>query len=341
MEERRVWIDLANAPHVLVCAPIIERLRSGGWDVVLTARPHAGTVELASLRWSDVTVVGEPSPPGPLAKGSSIVRRARALARFVRSARPAVALSHGSYAQIVAARTARIPVVTMMDYEHQPANHLSFRLAHRVLVPAAFPTAALRKYGASEERVRRYDGFKEQLYLAGFAPDGRLLEKLGIAPDRVTVVFRTPPDGALYHRGVAGRFDEIVQSAVATEGVTAVLVPRNGDQGSRYASSNSVVIPPQPLDTLSLLACADAVVGGGGTMTRESALLGTPTYTVFAGELAAVDAELIRCGKLLDLRHGSAPRFAKRSLPFTPVPAEPAERILDTVLEAVRDVAAG
>ena len=31
-------------------------------------------------------------------------------------------------------------------------------------------------------------------------------------------------------------------------------------------------------------------------MTRESALLGTPTYTVFLGELAAEDAELIRLG---------------------------------------------
>ena len=37
-------------------------------------------------------------------------------------------------------------------------------------------------------------------------------------------------------------------------------------------------------------------------MNRESAILGTPTYTVFAGELAAVDAELIRQGRLRDLR---------------------------------------
>jgi|SRR5579884_48492 len=339
--ERRVWIDLANAPHVLVFAPIVDRLRSEGWEVVLTARPHAGTVELASLRWGDVTVVGEPSPAGLVAKGWSIARRARALTRFARSTCPAVALSHGSYAQILAARTARIPAVTMMDYEHQPANHLSFRLAQRVLVPAAFPAAALRRFGTKPDRVRRYEGFKEQLYLAGFTPDGSVLDKLGIAHNRVTVVFRTPPDGALYHRGLQGRFDEIVQSAATTDGVTIVLLPRNGDQGVRYASSQGVVVPPQPLDTLSLLASADAVVGGGGTMTRESALLGTPTYTVFAGELAAVDAELIRRGKLRDLRHGSAPRFEKRSSAFTPLPAEPAERILDAVLEAVDDVAAG
>ncbi len=37
-------------------------------------------------------------------------------------------------------------------------------------------------------------------------------------------------------------------------------------------------------------------------MTREAALLGTPTYTVFMAKLAAVDAELIRRGLIVDLR---------------------------------------
>ena len=48
-------------------------------------------------------------------------------------------------------------------------------------------------------------------------------------------------------------------------------------------------------------------------MNRESALLGTPTYTVFAGELAAVDAELIRLGRLRDLRDRAAGRRSRRS----------------------------
>ncbi len=48
-------------------------------------------------------------------------------------------------------------------------------------------------------------------------------------------------------------------------------------------------------------------------MNRESAILGTPTYTVFAGRLAAVDAELIRLGRMQDLRApGVQPVFAKK-----------------------------
>ena len=34
---------------------------------------------------------------------------------------------------------------------------------------------------------------------------------------------------------------------------------------------------------------ADLVIGAGGTMTREAALMGVPTFTLFAGRAPAVD----------------------------------------------------
>jgi predicted glycosyltransferase len=77
--------------------------------------------------------------------------------------------------------------------------------------------------------------------------------------------------------------------------------------------SAGAVVPEHAIDGSSLLACADVVIGAGGTMSREAALLGTPTYTVFAGRLAAVDAALIALGRLHDLRAVSeGPVWAKR-----------------------------
>ncbi len=70
----------------------------------------------------------------------------------------------------------------MMDYEHQPANHLSFRLARRVIVPQVFPQESVRRFGARSGKVVRYDGFKEELYLAGIAPEPALLVSLGLDP---------------------------------------------------------------------------------------------------------------------------------------------------------------
>jgi predicted glycosyltransferase len=339
--EKRVWIDLANSPHVLLFGPLVENLRSGGWDVVLTARDHAQTLALARKRWPEIVAIGASSPPGRRAKAMSIARRATELRGFARRTRPAVALSHGSYAQILAARATRVPAVTMMDYEYQPANHLSFRLAKRVIVPAVFPQAALRRFGASPRKVVRYAGFKEELYLAGLRPDERVLAELGIEPEHVISVLRTPPDGALYHRDLKGRFDELLDAAAGRPDVRTVLLPRDAEQARRYERAANVIVPSAPVDGPSLLASADVVIGGGGTMTRESAVLGTPTYTVFAGRLAAVDAELIRLGRLHDLRRpGNEPRFEKRTRRSEPVPADRAAPILEAVTAALADVSA-
>lgn len=306
----RVWIDLANSPHVPLLRPVVEALEEQGDEVILTVRDHAQTVPLAQRLWPRVRVIGGVSPGGRVSKARTIAQRADALRRLARSERPEVAFSHGSYAQLVAARLAGVPAVTMMDYEYQPANHLSFRLAKKVIVPEVFPEEALRRFGASPKKVVRFPGFKEELYLAGFEPDTAVLQELGLSRDRVIAVFRPPPDGALYHRMANGRFDEILAQARAREDVQVVLLPRSPAQ--RMTHGDGVIVPERPIDGASLLALADLVVGAGGTMNREAALLGRPTYTVFAGRLAAVDAALIEAGLLHDLREpGSEPSFEK------------------------------
>ncbi len=72
-------------------------------------------------------------------------------------------------------------------------------------------------------------------------------------------------------------------------------------------------------------------------MNREAALLGTPTYTVFAGKLAAVDAELIRRGRMFDLRKAGLPRLERKApSDAPPVPGERRDALM-RVITAVLD----
>ena len=336
-----VWIDLANSPHVATFEPVVERLRENGATVLLTAREHAQTVGLAHRAFGEVRVVGGESPPGRLRKGASIFARARDLRRVAREQRPDVALSHGSYAQVLAARSAGVPAVTMMDYEYQPANHVSFRLARRVVVPEVFPERALHRFGAPSHKVVRYEGLKEELYIGGFRPSDGVAAELGLDLDRVLVVMRSAPEGALYHRLGNDRFERVLDEAAARDDLQVVLLPRTREQAERYEGRRGVIVPAQPVDGRSLLAYADAMIGAGGTMNREAALLGTPTYTMFAGRLAAVDAELIRRGLLHDLRDADVelPREKKPERDLEEA-GERAERILDRVLDALADASA-
>lgn len=326
----RVWVDLSNSPHVPLFAALRPELERAGYEVVLTARDHAQTVALAAHEWDDVEVIGGGSPGGRLGKARALVRRARELAAFARRRRPAVALSHGSYAQLVAARLAGVPAVTMMDYEHQPANHLSFRLARRVVVPEVFPERELRRAGGGAKAIR-YAGFKEEAYLCSFEPDETGLSELRPSDGGLLVLMRPAPEGALYHRRSNPRFDEVLADAQRA-GARVVVLPRSAAQAERYRALGAVV-PARPVDARSLAAIADIVIGAGGTMNRESAILGTPTYTVFDGRLAAVDGELMRLGRLRDLRAPGATVAFRPTHDRTPLAGEPA--IVGAALRAV------
>jgi predicted glycosyltransferase len=298
----KVWIDLSNSPHPLLFEPVARRLGEMGHRVELTARDNAQTIELARQRWPDVSVVGGASPSSRVAKGRAVLARARELARWARARGPDVALSHGSYAQVVAARAVGVPAVTGMDYEHQPANHLSFRLARRVVLPRALRATRVRYQGATEPKARYYDGLKEELYLGEFEPDRGVVEGVFLEGrrDAPLVVARTPPSGALYHRSENRLFGDVIRRVAAEGGADCVVLARNPHQREAIEGLGlpRVVVPGAAVDARSLIHAADLVVGAGGTMTREAALLGVPTASVFAGRPAAVDTWLERRGAL-------------------------------------------
>jgi predicted glycosyltransferase len=298
----KVWIDLANSPHPLLFAPLVERFEELGVEVVMSARDNAQTVELARRHLGKVVVVGGPSPAGRPAKAAAIASRTAALVRCARAWRPDVALSHNSYAQLVAAAALRIPSVTAMDYEHQPANHLAFRLAHRVLLPAALPQSAVASQGASARKVVSYPGLKEELYAGRFQPDPAILETFGLDPGAhgVLVVARTPPTGASYHRLGNPRFGEALRMLSERDELTCVVLARFAEQAAEIDAMrlHGVITPRHAVDSRSLIVAADAFLGAGGTMTREAAVLGVPTYSMFAGRRPLVDAWLEQEGAI-------------------------------------------
>src|SRR2546421_2872127 len=300
----RIWIDLANSPHVPFFHALIPEFTPRGHQIEITARDFAQTVELATKAGMVPHVIGGHGGGTFRGKAGNLVGRAAALRKWARDRGIDLALSHNSYAQIAAAAALGIKSVTLMDYEHQPANHLAFRLASRVIVPRSFPATELRKYGASTRKVKRYDGLKEDVYLADFKPDSSFepaLQKLGIAEQDVLIVARPPAREALYHRFENELFDDLLTALSARADVKVVLLPRTDAQRADYESLKrpNMIIPREALDGANLIAAADLVISAGGTMNREAAVLGVPAASVYAGKWAAVDEQLVKEGRLM------------------------------------------
>ena len=302
----RIWIDLANSPHVPFFRSLTNEFEKLGHEVIVSARSFAETVPMAEAAGFAPEVIGGHGGGALAGKAGNLVQRAMALARWARGKKLGMAVSHNSYSQILAARALSLRAVTLMDYEHQPANHLAFRFASRIIVPRAFPEEALKRYGAQPGKVRRFDGLKEDVYLADFQTNAQFanqLRHLGIGLSDVLVTVRPPASEALYHRFENELFEQLLNHLRAAPDTKVLLLPRSDSQRQTYAKamSGKLIVPSQVLDGPNLIAHSDLVISAGGTMNREAAALGVPAASIYAGAWAAIDEQLIKQGRLIKI----------------------------------------
>jgi predicted glycosyltransferase len=231
----------------------------------------------------------------------------------------------------------RVPSVQMQDYEHAGLQRqLAFRAASRVLAPDAIPVAAMRGAGATERKLFRYPGLKEDYYLADFEPDPGVVAELGADGARVLAVVRPPPETSAYH-SPNDLYHGVLDRIAAEDGALAVVIPRTPEQAeeARARPGGSLIVAERAIDAQSLIALADLVVSAGGTMNREAVALGTPVYSIFSGRTGAVDERLIAEGSLVALDDPALLAVEPRSSP--PGPRHPRDPgvLVDAVLDAM------
>jgi uncharacterized protein len=302
----KIWIDLDNSPHVPFFAPIIEELERSGYSILLTARDCFQVCELADLLKLNYRRVGRHYGKKPIWKVAGLCWRSLQLVPAVLRDKPVLALSHGSRSQLLVANLLRIPSVTIADYEFARI----WMLVHPtwVITPDVIPDSTIH---ARKEHILKYPGIKEDVYVPRFKPDPGILAKLGLDAAQVIVLVRPPATEAHYHRPAS---DELFAAVLNFLGekphAKVILVPRNERQAadirSKWASlfaKGQILIPKAVENGLDLIWYSDLVISGGGTMNREAAALGVPVYSIFRGEIGAVDRYLVSEGRLTLIEH--------------------------------------
>src|SRR5262249_40153725 len=108
---KKIWIDIDNSPHVPFFLPIIEELEARGYEIILTARDMYQVVELLEMYGLPCKVVGGHWGKNKILKVLVNVKRTLELIPAAAKARPDLAVSHGSRAQVLACKTLGIPSV--------------------------------------------------------------------------------------------------------------------------------------------------------------------------------------------------------------------------------------
>ncbi len=285
----KIWIDLTNSPHVNFFAAMIEELQREH-EVLLTCRPLSNTIDLLETKGFEYHVVGKHYGANKVKKGFGFPLRVFQLCRFLRKSQIDVAISHSSFYSPVVARLLGIRSIYLNDNEHAAGNKISFLFANTIMVPEYLGIEKVVAQWGNKEKIIQYPGVKEGVYLW---KQRHVVENPGSQNEGLDIYVRPEPWTAQYYTGKRNFMDDFLIDL--KEKFRVVLLPRDDEQKRHYASKEfaGLIIPENTVSLSALAEKCDLFIGAGGTMTREAAVLGIPTISVYQDELLAVDKYLI------------------------------------------------
>jgi predicted glycosyltransferase len=277
----RIWVDATGSSRLLFFAPIVRRLEDQGHAVTLTTRRIAPAALLLK-RYGLRAVIGSyPAGGPPATRAIGLAGRTLRLIASARTGHYDVVVGSAATDLALAARALGVPQLAVLDHDRlRPSHSLNVRLADEIAVPDSAPLERLLALGAQPEKVFRFAGYREEYYLYDFEPDAAALAALGVDQRRVIGIVRPPSGRAFGERGGAASLalGRLLADLCARPHLTLIVIARSDEQRRHVLALGlkNLVVAPEPVDSLSLIAAADFVIANAGVMCREAAALGTP-----------------------------------------------------------------
>ena len=273
----KIWIDIVNTPHVRFFNGIIKKLRKDGHEVLITARDFSNIHDLLDIFGLEYTSIGDHGVTLE-EKLLSSTKRAYDLSKFISKEDIDIAITKHSIELPRVAFGLGIPNIFILDNEHAiAANKLTLPLTNKLIIPEIFDVWNTIKFGMNPNNIVQYNGTCEITHLEDFK-------------------YRPEPSLASYlHTDCT----KSVLTPIVNElkDIANILViPRFKAQSTIFKDIPHVHVIKTPVDTFSLTKRADLLIGAGGTMNREAALLKTPVISCYPGKVLSVDKYYIEKG---------------------------------------------
>ena len=298
-----IWIDFTNSPHVHYFSQLIKRFEREGIDYFITYRRFKNLehiVKLYSYNYPPILVGshGESLEEKLINSADRIIK----LTKIVLENKPQVAIAKHSVELPRVAFGLNIPSIFIVDNEYAEAqNRLTLPLVDEIISPQGTDRDLLRRQGGRD--FLTFEGTCEVAHinsrLNNVLPlDSGIVEKLRLSKDLPIVVMRPCPNSS-YCNGKRDILPYVIKELMKVIDCNIVVFPRSEKQRKIYSDLRVVI--PKVVDTISLLYYADAMVGAGGTMNREAAVIGIPTVSCYPERILGVDRYLIERDRMVHL----------------------------------------
>ncbi len=308
-----VWIDFTNAPHVHYFSQLIKKLDKENIEYTITLRNFKNLKDIVDMEnySTEPIVIGEHSTTisGKLINSSKRIMHLAKLFKDDKN-KPKVAIAKHSVELPRVAFGLGIPSIFTVDNEHAEAqNKLTIPIVDNLIVPEGINKTQLRKQGAKKLFIE----FKGTCEVANINSkiknnliNKNILKELNLDNNLPTILVRPCPNSS-YCNGNKDIIPKIIKELSKKIKCNIVSFPRTEQQRKLYSNLNTLVL--DSIDSISLMAYSNGMIGAGGTMNREAAILGVPTVSCYPQQLLGVDKYLIR--KNLMIHSVSVKRIVK------------------------------
>lgn len=324
-----IWFDISNSPHILMWHPMITELKENGHNVIITARPLANTISLLKQYKLNYTEVGKHYGKNIFKKLYGYPVRIFQLWRFLRNSKVDISISQSSFHAPIVAFLLRIPSLYTNDNEHALGNFPAFIFATKIFVPELMTLPFYLKI--FNYKIILYPGVKEGIYLwkSSVTVNNKRKQK---QYDISRIYIRPEPSTAQYYSGRENFLNDLLVELDDQYPVS--ILTRTKEQYKFYTKQGyqNIFIPLDPLPFDEIASDCLLFIGAGGSMTREMALMGIPTISVYQDDLLGVDKYLVSTGKMIYEPDLSMQRIKT-------VIAEQTKRLIDNALMQKGEVA--
>lgn len=290
----KIWFDLSNSPHINMFYDLIRDLESEGHEIIITSRPLANTIALLDQKNLRHTVIGKHYGKKIISKLIGFPIRIYQLVIFLKKLKPDLAVSQSSFHSPITAKLLRIPSIYTNDNEHASGNIIGFYFATKILVPENIELNKFSSNSKVQNKMIKYPGLKEGLYLWNLKDEiNKKRNELPLNP--LKIYFRPEPQTAQYYNGKINFMDETLCALQQSHDYELTIFPRDNRQIEYYSQDKfkNISVSNKPISFNEIAASCGLFIGAGGSMTRELAILGIPTISVYQENLLDVDRILI------------------------------------------------
>jgi len=287
---------------------LIKRFKDANADLLITARDFDSTFQVLDDFGLSYIKIGKHGGAKLEDKLEAYIFRLQALFGVVQKYRPDFFVTFSSVEGPRISFGLRIPSIGIND---EPRNEsvckLIFPFLDYIITPKCVPITLYENLCGRREKIIQYNGIDEIAWLTDFEPNAETLKKFGVEKGKY-ILIRSEMSSASYFIDKLKPEKTLISDFVPSlynkyPDFKYFLIVRSKEQENwlkeKLADLNlqdNIEITRYLPNLVDLCFYSALVISGGGTIVRESSLLGVPSIEFFPGETAPQEKFLAENG---------------------------------------------